>query len=92
MWYDERARVTELEALIGKRIPVMGQDLTLPDFGRAVGAVYGAAREAQQGDVAQQQHLLFLRPVVEQLTALEDEAQKNFLRLQQRFGTPARTK
>lgn len=92
IWYDERALVQELEALIGKRIPVMGQDLSLPDFGREGTAVYGTAR-ANEGDAAQrQQHLQYLRPVVEQLSVLEDEAQKSFLSLQLRFASSALSK
>eukprot|EP01125_Pyxidicula_operculata_P015685 TRINITY_DN5350_c0_g1_i1.p1 TRINITY_DN5350_c0_g1~~TRINITY_DN5350_c0_g1_i1.p1 ORF type:complete len:712 (-),score=166.83 TRINITY_DN5350_c0_g1_i1:31-2166(-) len=79
IWYNELQILQDIEALIGKPIARIHSDLSFPE---SIGKSYGS----KEGDNEElQKHLLSLKPVVEQLTILEDNAQKSFLNLQLRF-------
>lgn len=89
MWYDESALLTDIEKRIHQTIPVLPDDLQLPQAlqqGESTPVVYGQARGGGFSKEAAK-HVAELRPTVLQLAELEVRAQHSFLSLKARWGS-----
>jgi len=80
IWYNEPQLLKGLEELLNQPVPRLEADLSFP---QAKGKDYGGIKGGGNEDFLKHQFLL--KPVVEQLTILEREAQKSYFNIQMRF-------
>ncbi|GFR40732.1 hypothetical protein Agub_g1342 [Astrephomene gubernaculifera] len=88
IWYDERSLLSSIETRLGRPIPAMSEDLTLPPELRERLAAGGEAYGQQRGGGTSKEvseHLEQIAANVAQLASLEWSVQSSFLRLKQRW-------
>lgn len=93
IWYDEPTLLSAIEARLGRPVPAMADDLTLPAELKERLAAGGEAYGQQRGGGTSKEvheHLEAISQNVAELARLEWSVQSSFLRLQQRWASAAR--
>lgn len=97
IWYDEPALLKEVEARLGKEVPALPADLSLPSdiFARVSGAdggvKYGQGKGGEAAAFAKEvaERAEGFAPAVATLAALEHQAQASFFNLKSKWASVA---
>jgi len=83
LWYDEMQYFKDIEAHIREEIPSLDQNYRLAGVTDS-GVVFGQ-KKAEKAEVNIEEHLAQLKPMVQELTKLEDQVQLNYWSWKERF-------